>query len=402
MTDRHTSLQIHGTSPGPRRAARRQRVVRRAFVGLAILLVALALLSVRALHARNGQARALDQTVSELARQPVNVVKAQSTQGAPTLLLPGTLQGKIESPIYARATGYLIRWHTDIGAQVRQGDVLAELDTPEIDQQLLQARAAREQAAASLELARTSSSRWEALRRRDAVSQQELDERQSALSQARANLGSAEANVRRLQQQQSFKRVVAPFAGTITRRNVDVGDLIDAGAGSRPLFQLARTDVLRTSIQVPQTFAQRVTVGQTVSLRQAELPGQRFEGRVTQSAGAIDMATRTMQLIVELPNPERRLMPGAFVEVEFRGVETSHLVVPANTLLFRADGPMVARVIDDTARLQRVVLGRNFGRTIEILEGIAPEDRMVLNPSDSLAEGDLLRIIDAAADTRQK
>jgi RND family efflux transporter MFP subunit len=234
--------------------------------------------------------------------------------------------------------------------------------------------------------------RWENLRKKDVVSQQDLDERRSGLAQATANVAAADANVQRLRQTEGFKRVVAPFAGVITRRNVDVGDLIDAG-GSRPMFLLAQTDPLRVYINVPQAYAQLVKAGQPVVVTQAELRGQSFKGEVARTSGAIDTATRMMQVEVALPNREGLLLPGAYVQVSLPLAASRALSIPANTLLFRPEGTRVAIVdAEGRVRLRTVNLGRNYGESVEVLDGITANDRLILNPSDSLAEGDVVAV----------
>ena len=258
----------------------------------------------------------------------------------------------MQSPIAARASGYLKRWTKDIGSRVAKGELLAEIDAPEIDQQLSQAIAARQQASSSLALAKSTMERWEALRKKDAVSQQELDERRSGDAQARANLAAAEANVERLRQLEGFKRVVAPFAGVITRRNVDVGDLIDAGGGAgRAMFLLAQTDPLRVYVNVPQTYAQLVKPGQEVTVTQSELLGQTFRGEVARTAASIDAATRTMQIEVTLPNRDGALMPGAYVQVLLPLQASRALTIPTNALMIRGEGMRVA-VVDTESRIQ--------------------------------------------------
>jgi len=315
----------------------------------------------------------------------VTTVQARRNASGQTLALPGTLQGFVQSPIAARASGYVKRWTSDIGSKVAKGDLLAEIETPEIDQQLSQAQAARDQAAASLELARSTLVRWEGLRKKDVVSQQDLDERRSAVTQSQANLAATEANVGRLRQLEDFKRVLAPFSGVITRRNVDVGDLIDS---SRLLFTLSQTDPLRVYVNIPQAYAQLVKLGQKVTVSQAELQGQRFAGQLARTSAAIDTATRTLQLEVALPNPEGILMPGAYVKVELSLPASKSLVAPTNTLLFRAQGTMVA-VLDAQGRvsLRRVSVGRNYGVDFEVLEGLTEVDCVVLNPPDWIADG---------------
>ncbi len=357
-----------------------------------IVLALLALGTVGTVIGRVVHFRDLRTTTEANLRTYVNTITVARNQDAETILLPGTLQGFIESPIYARTSGYVLKWERDIGARVAKGELLAELDTPEVDQQLAQAVATRAQVASSLELARTSAERWESLRARDAVSQQELDERRSAYVQAKANLEAAEANVRRLQELEGFKRITAPYAGLVTRRNVDVGDLVDAGSNggnARALFTMAQTDPLRVYVYVPQSEASRVKVGQTVSINQSEMPGRLFGGTISNTAGAIDTSTRTLQIEVHLPNRDGQLLPGAFVQVELPIGDNRNLVVPSNTLLFRPDGVKVAIVTPQgKIRLQPVKVGRDFGQSIEILSGVTIGDQLTLNPADSLAEGD--------------
>jgi RND family efflux transporter MFP subunit len=250
---------------------------------------------------------------------------------------------------------------------------------------------------ATLGLAKSTDERWEALRKKDVVSQQELDERRSAVIQGNANLAAADANVERLRQLQSFSRVTAPFAGVITRRNVDTGDLID-GSG-RALFVLTQMDPLRIYINVPQAYAQLVKPGQKVVVTQSELRGKTFTGEIARTAGSIDAASRTMQVEVNLRNGDGALLPGAYVQVSLPLAADTTLVVPTNVLLFRGEGTRVALVdASDHVRLRPVTLGRNLGESIEVLAGIDAKDRLVVNPSDSLAEGDAVAINPAATD----
>ncbi|MDB5775196.1 MAG: efflux transporter periplasmic adaptor subunit [Herbaspirillum sp.] len=388
----HSQLAIHPiVDDGSHELLKRRQVARRTKILALIVLIVLALGAARTIVSRMLNGRTLEADATQLATQYVKTALVQTPDTVQTLVLPGTLQGFVQSPISARAGGYLRRWYKDIGSRVEKGDLLADIETPEIDQQLSQAVAARQQAAASLDLAKSSMVRWEALRKRDAVSQQELDERRSASAQADSNLAAAEANVERLRQVSSFKRVVAPFAGVITRRNVDVGDLIDPGAG-RPLFTLAQTDPLRVYVNVPQSYAQMVKPGQEAIVTQSELRGRKFQGKVARTAASIDIATRTMQIEVALPNPEGVLMPGSYVQVSLPLKPSGALVIPNNALLFRKEGSLVA-VVDAQSKihLKPVQIGRYFGETVEILDGLAASDRLVLNPSDSLAEGDSVK-----------
>jgi RND family efflux transporter MFP subunit len=378
---------------------KRRRTVRRAGIVAAVVLVLLAAGAGRTVVSRMSNANVLETRTAEASRQYVKTAYPKSNEKGQNLLLPGTLQGSVQSPIAARANGYLRRWHKDIGSRVGKGELLAEIDTPEIDQQLTQAIAAREQAASSLALAKSTAERWEALRKRDAVSQQELDERRSADAQARANLAAADANVERLRQLEGFKRVVAPFSGVITRRNVDVGDLIDAGGGSgRIMFILTQTDPLRVYVNVPQSYSQLVKAGQNVTVTQGELPGQTFIGQIARTAASIDAATRTMQIEVVLPNRDGTLLPGAYVQVALPLQVSKALTIPSNALLIRGEGLRVA-VLDakGTISLRPVKVGRNYGETLEVLEGVATSDQLVLNPSDSLADGDQVFVAPPAA-----
>ena len=404
MTEqRHAGLGTHpidradaGQGDAHADLPRRRKVVSRAKILALVVLLLLALGAGRTILSRIANARALEAGTTERATQYVNTGFATIADAGQTLALPGTLQGFVQAPIAARASGYLKRWTRDIGSRVAKGELLAEIESPELDQQLSQAIAAREQTAAGLALAQTTATRWEDLRQKDVASQQELDERRSAAAQARANLAAADANVQRLRQLEGFKRVVAPFAGVITRRNVDVGDLIDAGsggAGGRPLFQLAQTDPLRVYVSVPQAYALLIRPGQAVVVTQPELRGRSFDGKVARTAASIDATTRTMQVEIALPNHDGALLPGAYVQVALPLLAAKSLSIPANSLLFRAAGIHVG-VVDAQGRvhLRMIHIGRNYGETVEVLDGISAADRLVLNPSDSLADGDRVTI----------
>ncbi|MFL9990707.1 efflux RND transporter periplasmic adaptor subunit [Paraburkholderia sediminicola] len=396
MTEKtHASLAIPARdTEGGHALPPRNREWKRAKIAVWIVLALLAVGALRTVVADILQNRSVAETTKQNATQYVNVVSPTQTEGSGNTLLPGTLRGNVESPIYARSTGYLLHWYVDIGARVKQGQLLADLDTPEIDQELAQALAQRQQASSSLGLAKSSAERWQQLRTRDAVSQQELDERQSTYTQDVANLSAADANVKRLQQLESFKRIVAPFSGVVTQRNVDVGDLIDAGSGtSRALFALAQSDPLRVYVQLPQAYAENVSVGQKVVVTQAELPGQQFHGTITHISGAIDVPTRSLQIEVTLPNPDGTLRPGAYVQVAVPAAAHAQLTVPGNALLFRAEGPRVA-VVDEKGNvaLRKIVIAQDLGQSLEIESGIEADDKIIINPSDSIADGDHVQI----------
>jgi len=372
-------------------AGQRARVARGTRIAVIVVLVLLAVGAGRTILGRMANAKILEANVTEGAVQYVRTTVARTSEGGQTLALPGSLQGFQQAPLAARSAGYVKRWTKDIGSHVAKGELLAVIESPEIDQQLSQAEAVRGQTAASLGLAKSTVERWEALRKRDVVSQQELDERRSGLTQATANLAAAEANVQRLRQLQGFTRITAPFDGVITKRNVDVGDLIDSSG--KPLFVLTQMDPLRVYVNVPQSYAQLVRPGQKVVITQSELRGQSFTGEVARTSASIDPTTRTMQVEVALPNKNGVLLPGAYVQVELPLVGSRALVVPTNVLLFRGEGTRVATV-DGASRvhLKPVTLGRNLGEAIEVIDGIAAGDRLVVNPSDSLSEGDTVAV----------
>jgi len=408
MTEqRHAALGIHAVEGvDASELLKRRQILRRTRWIVLVVLVLLALGAGRTMLSRLANAKTLETGAAEQARQYVKTTLPKVGSAGQTLALPGTLQGYVQAPISARASGYLKRWTKDIGARVEKGELLAEIETPEIAEQLSQAVATRQQSSASLALADSTVERWESLRKKDVVSQQELDERRSGVVQARANVAAAEANVQRLRQLDAFKRVNAPFAGVITKRNVDVGDLIDAGSGAgggRALFVLTQTDPLRVYVNVPQTYSQMIKTGQSVVVTQAELRGQNFKGTVARTAGAIDTATRTMQVEIALPNPSGTLLPGAYVQVALPMGASTVLRVPTNTLLFRADGSRVA-LVDGAGRvsLRKVQIGRNLGEETELLDGITATDRLVLNPTDSLADGDVVALAAATPASQAK
>jgi RND family efflux transporter MFP subunit len=369
---------------------KRTQLVAGAIVG--VLLVGAAIVAVL----RSFQASALTTSTALHARQYVTtVMPTAGGQGHP-LTLPGTLQGVIESTVYARSNGYVVRWVKDIGSSVKKGELLAEIAAPEIDQELSQAVSARTQAAASASLAKSTADRWQALRQKDAVTQQDLDERLSNYNQAAANLAAADANVGRLQKLQGFNHVVAPFDGVVTRRNVDVGDLVNAGNGGtgQALFAVAQVDPLRLYVYVPQAYAQQVKIGDAVTVSLAERANEQFQGTVARTARAIDAATRTMQVEIRIPNPSGALIAGSYVQVTLPiDVDAQALVVPTNVLLFRPEGTRVA-LVDAGGRvhLAAVQLGTDFGTSVEVLRGLKAGDRMVQNPADSLAEGDVVTL----------
>lgn len=363
-----------------------------ALIALTILLVAGGFAVVRRFTERG----ALAKETERLAIPTVGVTKPNAESAADQLVLPAQLQAYVESAIFARTNGYLLRWHRDIGSHVKKGELLAEIDTPEVDQELLQAQATRQQTAAQMQLAKSTADRWVNLRKTDSVSQQEADQQTSAYTQAQANLAASDANVHRLQQLESFKRVEAPISGVITRRNTDVGALITAGSAGqgRELFDIAQVDPLRVFVSVPQTNAPSIRAGLQAYIELREYPGQKFNGKIVRTADSIDPATRTLLTEIDVPNPDGRLLPGSYAEVHFAvPVQITRMSIPVNTLLFRPEGPRVGVVgSDHKVHLKAVSIGRDFGTKVEILGGLDPNDQLVVNPADSLEEGQEVNI----------
>ncbi|HLV88747.1 MAG TPA: efflux RND transporter periplasmic adaptor subunit [Candidatus Sulfotelmatobacter sp.] len=394
---RHQPPSIQGAPDLPPAPPRKALMI----VGVALLALLVAGAVTLLSHVTHERALAKE---TELQTIPtVAVVYPAAEKPDEELILPGSLLAYEESPIYARTSGYLVRWYKDIGSRVHEGELLATIDTPEIDQELNQARAGREQIVAQLELAKISAERWENLRKSDSVSAQEADQQTSGYKQAQANLAAADANVRRLEQLESFKKVYAPFSGVLTKRTVDPGALINAGAGApgRELFDIARVDPLRVYTSVPQAYAPFIKVGSSTAVTLQEFPGQKFSAKIARTAEAIDPSTRTLLTEVDVPNKDARLLPGSFGEVHFAvGSDVNKVTVPVNAMLFRSEGTRVAIVgADSKVELRPIVIGRDYGATLEVLDGISPSDRIVINPPDSLEAGQQVNIASPAPGT---
>ncbi len=368
----------------------------RGLILIGAILLVLITAGVATFFNRHVESDALAKETEAISIPTVAVVQPKSEPTSDELVLPGNMQAFEESPIFARTNGYLVRWYKDIGSKITKGELLAVIDTPEVDQELSQARASREQVNAALGLAKISADRWANLRKTDSVSQQEADQQASGYQQAQANLAAADANVRRLEQLESFKNVYAPFSGVLTRRNVDPGALINSGAGvaGKELFDIARVDPLRVYVSVPQAYAPAMQVGVKSAVTLQEFPGQKFMGTIVRTSDAIDPGTRTLNTEVDVPNPAGKLLPGSFVQVHFAtGTSFPRLTIPVNAMLFRAQGPQVA-VVDGSSKvhLRPIVIGRDFGATLEILGGVETSDLVVVNPSDSLEEGQQVHV----------
>lgn len=334
--------------------------------------------------------------VAELAPM-VRVVRVTRGAGSSNLVLPGTVQGQREASLSARSNGYVRRFYADIGARVRSGQLLAEIETPEVDQELAQARAGLAQMRAVHVLTLASLRRWEAMEKDSAATPQELDERRAAFGAAEANVAAATANARRLEEMQRFGRVTAPFAGVVTGRNVEVGQLVSPTPGSRPLFTLAAVDTARVMISVPEAQAPQVKIGSTAEVLVQSLGSQPLPGRVVRTAGALDAGTRTMLTQVDIPNKSGALLPGMYAQVRLATSRSDPgLLIPANALFVRSSGPQVAVVRDGRIRITKVELGRDFGTEVEVLAGLADDASVVINPSDQVTDGAAVRVDSAA------
>jgi RND family efflux transporter MFP subunit len=369
---------------------------RTAIIVVVLVVVVLALSGAASMFSRIRAGHALAKETEIDAVATVTVVHPIAEKPDEELVLPATLQAYEESPIHARTSGYLLRWYKDIGSRVNKGDLLAEIDTPEVDQELSQARANRQQVVAQRDIAKISADRWQNLRKTDSVSEQEADTQSSAYQQAVANLASADANVRRLEQLESFKHVYAPFFGVLVKRNVDPGALINAGSGGVELFILAKVDPVRVFTNVPQAYSPAIKNGMPAYLTLQEIPGEKFKGTVARTAEAIDPATRTLLTEVDVPNKDSRLLRGSFGEVHFSPkINAERVTVPVNAMLFREEGARVAVVgTDSKVQLRPITIGRDYGTTLEILGGLNLEDRIIINPADSLEDGQKVNVAD--------
>jgi membrane fusion protein, multidrug efflux system len=374
---------------------------RKALLIVAITLAVLVISGAATLLNKAGHERALARATDLETIPTVAIVHPLEEKPDVELVLPGSLLAWEESPIYARTNGYLLKWYKDIGSHVKEGELLATIDTPEIDQELNQARASRQQILAQLDLAKISAERWENLRKTDSVSAQEADVQTSGYRQSLANLAAADANVSRLEQLEGFKRVYAPFTGILTQRNVDPGALINAGStgggsAGKELFDMARVDPLRVFTSVPQAYAPYIIVGHNATITLQEFPGERFTAKIARTAEAIDPNTRTLLTEVDVPNKDERLLPGSFGEVHFAvGSNVNKVTVPVNAMLFRAQNAQVAVVgADQKVQLRAITIGKDYGTRLEIVGGVTVNDRVIINPPDSLEQGEEVRIVE--------
>ena len=384
----------HDTAPPQPGEGKPPLGARKALALIATMIGAAAVVATLGIVPRVRARTTLQQQTDALAAPDVQVARPKPGQVGEEVVLPGNVQAFTDAPIYARTSGYLKSWSFDIGAHVKKGQRLAVIASPEVDSQLAQARADLATARANSKYAETQSTRYQDLLNENAVSKQDTDNFRAQASSTSNQVAAAQANVRRLGQLTGFENVFAPFDGVVTARNVDVGTLIDAGAG-RELFHLASDQVLRVYVNVPQVYSRTTIPGVTATLTVPELPGRSFTGKIVRTSNAIDPAFRTLLVEVDVDNHARELYPGAYAQVHFKlsGGARQALVLPVPALMFRAEGLRVAVVRGDKAHLVPITIGRDDGRTVEVADGLAPTDLVVQNPPDSLIDGETVHVV---------
>ena len=392
-------VRAQGSQPVDNRSAEGRPQRRWIVAVVAFLIVAAVVISGIVPRVR---ARAtLKNETNQLAVPTVLVVLPKHAAAGQEIILPANVQAFKDAPIYARTNGYLKRWYVDIGGRVKAGQLLAEIDTPEVDQQLHQARADLATAEANVRLSEITANRYEGLLKTDSVSQQDADNATSDYAAKKAIVQSSEANVRRLQDLQSFEKIYAPFEGVITQRNTDIGQLIDSGSSGgakAELFHIAAPDPLRVYVSVPQVYSQLTKPGLKANLTLAEFPGRHFEGTLVRTADSIDLTTRTLLIEIQVHNPTGELLTGAYAELHLKlPGNVSTFTVPVNTLLFRSEGLRVVSVKDDKATLLPVTLGRDFGTEVEVLTGLNGDEQLIVNPPDSIVSGQPVRLAQSGA-----
>jgi len=388
-----------GGPSGPRSDTPLGKRPRRAWPVLAIAFVVVATLLASGIWLRLRARTTLNAETARAALPAVSVVSPKQNAPSEEIVLPGNVQPFITSPIFARTNGYLKKWYVDIGARVTAGQLLAVIDAPEVDQQLEQALSNLKTARANLALAEITKNRFQGLLGTHAVSQQEVDNAVGSYNANKATVEANEATVKQLQALQSFERVYAPFAGVVTARNTDIGDLIDAGSSGgvkTDLFHIAQDGQLRVYVNVPEEYSQEISDGMTADLSLAEFPGRSFQGRLVRTADAISMTTRTLLIEIDVDNPGI-LLSGSYAEVHLKvPTQASTLLIPVNTLIFRSEGLRVAIVKDGQVVLSAVTAGHDFGEQIEIVAGLKPDDQVIVDPPDSIVSGQKVQIVPAA------
>jgi RND family efflux transporter MFP subunit len=381
--------------PGVDSEAAEPKLTRGSWIGMVVVAAIVAGVVIFGISARHGSERTLEKETAASAIPSVNVVYPSASSLSSEIALPGNTQAFIDSPIYSRTSGYLKDWYFDIGAHVRKGQLMAVIETPELDQQLQVAQADLKSAQANLDLANTTSTRYQNLLKTNSVSKQETDVAVSDAAAKKAAVDASMANVRRLEQLQSFEKVYAPFDGIVTARNTDIGRLISAGQNTtaQELFHLAAIGKLRVYVAVPEAYSSAIKDGSKATLTLDEFPGRTFEGTIARNSNAIDQSTRTLNVEVDVDNPKAELLPGAYVFVHFKVPQhATGLMLPSNTLLFRSEGLRVGVVRNGRVQLVPVKISKDAGATVEIASGLTPNDPVILDPSDSLASGQEVQI----------
>jgi RND family efflux transporter MFP subunit len=383
----------------PQNVVKTKKSARMRGLALAVVSVAVAAVLGYGMWSRVRASKKLGAETSQLAVTTVSVVTPKQSTPAQEIILPGNVQPFISSPIYARTNGYLKNWNADIGAHVKQGQLLAVIDAPEVDQQLAQSLSNLNTAKANLALAEITKNRYEGLIKTNAVAQQDVDNAVGSYKANQAIVEADEANVKQLQALQGFERVYAPFDGVVTARNTDIGDLIDSGSSGgvkTDLFHIAQPGVLRVYVNVPEEYSQGVKVGMTANLALAEFPGRTFQGKLVRTAEAINVTTRTLLIEVDVQNPTSILLTGSYAEVHLQvPTAASTFLIPVNTLLFRTEGLRVGVVKDGKVALATVTAGHDFGDQIEIVSGLKADDQVIVNPPDSIVAGQQVQIVQA-------
>jgi RND family efflux transporter MFP subunit len=376
-----------------------ERRPHRPWLGVATALVVVATLLVSGIWSRVRSRTALKAETAQVALTAVSVVSPKQTAPTEEIILPGNVQPFITSPIYARTNGYLKKWYFDIGAHVKQGQLLAVIETPEVDQQLQQARSNLLTAQANLELAAITKGRYQGLLKTNAVSQQDVDNAVGTYNANKAIVEADQAAVEQYTALVSFEKIYAPFDGVITARNTDIGDLINSGSAGgvkTDLFHISQPGTLRVYVNVPEEYSRGVKGGMTADLALAEFPGRKFQGKLVRTADAINMTTRTLLIEIDVDNPAGTLLTGSYAEVHLQvPTQASTFLLPVNTLLFRSDGLRVGIVRDGKVVLTAVTPGHDFGNQIEIVSGLKADDQVIINPPDSIVSGQAVQIVQA-------
>jgi len=372
---------------------------RKTWVVLTIALIVVATLLGSGIYSRVKARNALNEETARAALPSVSVVSPKQSAPAEEIILPGNVEPYISSPIYSRTNGYLKKWYVDIGGRVKQGQLLAVIDTPEVDQQLQQSLSNLNTAKANLALAEITRNRYQGLLTKNAVSQQDVDNAVGTYNANEAIVQANQANVKQLQALQSFEKVYAPFDGIVTARNTDIGDLINSGSGGgtkTDLFHIAQPGKLRVYVNVPQEYSQGIKAGMTADLSLAEFPDRKFQGKLVRTASAINVTTRTLLVEIEVDNFSGTLLTGSYAEVHLKiPTQASTLLLPVNALLFRTEGLRVGVVKDGKVVLTAVTPGRDFGNQIEVVSGLKPDDQVIINPPDSIVSGQQVQVVQA-------